>query len=108
MLRQHHHRARANQPLHTSLLQIGRELAVQALKVLVVTWVEQGFDAQQVAVFTRHAMVERQLDAQVGKVMAFRALLGPEAVAAQGGDEDQRQCASKQFSHGTVSIQLKL
>jgi hypothetical protein len=38
-------------------------------------------------------MVERQLDAQVGQVVAFRALLGPEAVAAKGGDDDQRQGA---------------
>ncbi|MNP35532.1 hypothetical protein D3C76_1288680 [compost metagenome] len=59
VFRQHHDRARADQALGTGLLQIGRELAVQALQVLVVAGVEQGFDAQQVATFTGYAMVER-------------------------------------------------
>ncbi|MNH22539.1 hypothetical protein D3C79_824010 [compost metagenome] len=93
MLRQHHHRARAYQALGTGLLQVGRELAVQALQVLIVAWVKQGLDAQQVALLAGHAVVQRQFDAQVGEVVAFRALLGPEAIAAQGGDHYQRQGA---------------
>ncbi|MNC28126.1 hypothetical protein D3C75_763230 [compost metagenome] len=81
------------------LLQVGRELAVQALQVLVVARVEQRFDAEQVAVLAWHAVVQCQFDAQVGQVVAFRALLGPEAIAAEGGDHHQRQGACQEFSH---------
>ncbi|MNV80172.1 hypothetical protein D3C71_1737610 [compost metagenome] len=72
---------------------------MQALKVLVVAWVEQRFDAQQVAALAWHAMVQRQLDAQIGEVVTLRTLLGPESVTAQSGDHHQRQGACQEFSH---------
>ncbi|MNO63544.1 hypothetical protein D3C76_542520 [compost metagenome] len=99
VFRQHDHRARVHQALGAGLLQIGCELAVQALQVLIVARVQQWFDTEQVAVLARDAMVKRQFDAQVGQVVAFRALLGPEAIAAEGGDHHQRQGACQEFSH---------
>ena len=75
---------------------------MQPLQALVVAREQQRLDAEQVAVLAGHAMVERQFDAQIGEVMAFRALLGPETVAAQGGDHYQRQGACQEFSHQAV------
>ena len=101
VLRQYHHSARRDQAQRARLLKVGGKLAVQALQVLVVPWVQQRLDAQQVALLAGLPVVDCQLDAQVGQVVPLRALLGPEGVTTQGGDHYQQQGTCQKFFHET-------
>ncbi|PAV71450.1 hypothetical protein WR25_25859 [Diploscapter pachys] len=80
---------------HQSDAEFPGQVAEQLLacQILIVAWIQQWLDPEQVAVLAWHALVEGQVDAQVRQVMALRALQGPEAVATEGGEGDQRQGA---------------
>ncbi|MNE27326.1 hypothetical protein D3C80_1207310 [compost metagenome] len=90
-----------DQALGAGMFKVGGQLAMQALQALVVTGEQLRLDAQQVAVIGRHAFAQGQLDAQVRQVVPGRALFGPEPVATQGGNDNQRQGAQQKFSHET-------
>ncbi|MNT57495.1 hypothetical protein D3C72_1948650 [compost metagenome] len=78
---------------------------MQALQVLVVTGVQLRLDPQQVAMVGGNAFAQGQLDAQVRQVMPGRSLPGPEPVAAQRSNDNQRQGAQQKFSHETAQRQ---
>ena len=67
----------ADQALLTCVLQVSRQLQVQALQALVVTGEQLRLDTEQVALVRGDALVQCQFDTQVGQVMAGGTLFCP-------------------------------
>ncbi len=89
VFRQHHHRLGVDQPVITRLLQIGRQLAVQSVRVLIIGGEQHRLDAQQVSALAGFAFIDSQTNAQVGQVVTRRALSGPDCVADEADDAQQ-------------------
>ncbi len=100
MFRQHHDGFVVDQPLVSGRLQVGRELQVQAFQALVVGREQLRLDAQQVAAIGGLALVDGQGDAQVRQVMRHGALLGPDQIGGDGGNQGQGDGKSEKFTHG--------
>ncbi len=96
---QHDHRARIEHAALACVVQVGGQLQAQARQALIVTGEQFRLDAQQVATSAGLAEVECDLAAQVGQVMADRALLAPAGVAAEAGQQRERQREDDQWTH---------
>lgn len=89
VLGEYHHGARVDQPLVAGLGQVGVELQAQALDALVILGEQLRLHAQQVAALGRLALVEHDLAAQVGQVVAHRAALRPTGIAGEEDHQDE-------------------
>ena len=88
------------QALVLGLLQIGRQLAVQALGALIVGGKQLGLDAQQIAAISGCALVDREIDTQVRQVMTHRTVRGPHGVGRKGGNQCHGEGQVQKFAHG--------
>ncbi len=95
MLRQHDDGFVVEQPGLTRFVQIRGEFQVHQVQALIIARRQVRLDAKQVAVVIVDAVVDRQLDAQIGQVVAHLALLGPEPVTGGCGDQSDEQGAAK-------------
>ncbi|MNR26539.1 hypothetical protein D3C85_1437590 [compost metagenome] len=109
MFRQHDDGFFIQQALVPGLLQIGRELAVQALGALVVGGKQLGLDAQQVAAIGGCALIDGDVDTQVRQVVTHRTVRGPHRVGREGGNQCHGEGQVQKFAHGkTVNGRVRV
>ncbi|MNR15583.1 hypothetical protein D3C85_1321270 [compost metagenome] len=101
MLGQHHNGLGIEQATGAGLLEIGRQLAMQARQALVVAGKQLRFDAQQIAPVCRDPFVQGDLDAQVGEVMADGPVCRPGAITEQCSQGEEGDEENQEFTHGT-------
>lgn len=89
MFGQYHDGLVVDQALIAGVLQVGREFQMQAFQALIVGGKQLGLDAQQIATIGWHAFVDGQCNAQVRQVMRNGALLGPDQISGDGGNQGQ-------------------
>ena len=87
MFRQHHNGLGIDQPKVPGILQVGGQLQMQAFQALVIGREQFRLDTQQVAPVGWFALVDGEGDAQVGQVMRHGALLGPDQIRGEGGNQ---------------------
>ena len=87
MFRQHHHCLVVDQACVAGAVELRRELEVNQCQALIIPWGQIGLDAQQVAAIIIHTLVNRELDAQVRKVVANIPLRGPPGITACSSKE---------------------
>ncbi|MNZ98108.1 hypothetical protein D3C78_1173830 [compost metagenome] len=81
------------------LLQVSRQLEVQARDTLVVMGVERRLDDQQVAAGRGRSLLTDDLAAQIGQVVANRTLLAPRAI---GRDQARQRQGGQQSVHAKL------
>ncbi|VTM09159.1 Uncharacterised protein [Pseudomonas aeruginosa] len=77
------------QALAAGVFQVGVELQLQSLGALIVRGEQLRLHRQQVAALAGLALDHADLAAQVGQVVAHRAVFGPAGVGGEEGDQDQ-------------------
>ncbi|MGF6616100.1 hypothetical protein ABH910_002993 [Pseudomonas sp. YL-218 TE3947] len=88
------------QALILSLLQVSRELAVQAFGALIIGGEQLGLDTQQIAAIGGGALIDRKADTQIRQVMTHRTVRGPHGVGREDGDQRHGEGQVQKFAHG--------
>ncbi|MCY1178227.1 hypothetical protein D9M73_185670 [compost metagenome] len=100
VLGQHHNGLGVEQTAGAGLLEVRRQLAMQAGQALVVARKQLWLDAQQIAPVGGNALIQGDLDAQVGEVMADGPVRRPCAIAKQSGQGEEGDEENQEFAHG--------